>query len=266
MDAKKNDMLPSVDTKNYVFKLKLNVHNNTYLNINTGECRCYYFTEVDADLQASTHVSTTIDFITEQSANHPGEAPVILLSDTCVYANRNKIISNALRFLAKKLQRDIFQVFYIVGHSMMEIDAIHSMIERKKYGHQIFNVEEYVKLAEDARKGRKIETKVCGNDFFKDYKEIMPISSIKPKNHNVNDIVMIKYSKDGTVSCKTSYAEECWQVLYDKDDRIDEYPDRPQLFNEKIKIKYTKYCHLQSMLKVVPLEHHDFYKNLPHLK
>lgn len=84
MDSMKNLLLPKLHTKEVVFKQKLNVHNNTFINLANGYCKCYFFDESEADLKASTHVTTVIDFLELQANINPSSNTIYLMSDTCV--------------------------------------------------------------------------------------------------------------------------------------------------------------------------------------
>ena len=264
MDAEKNLILPKSDAKEAVFKLKVNLHNNSYINITTGDSMTYLFDETEANLKASTHCSTTIDFVQNQADKHPGPKTIYLLSDTCASANRNVYLSSALHELALQLNRDIVQVFYVKGHSFMEIDSIHSLIERKVKKPELFSVDQY---AEQIKKARRDPIKVfrCEHAWFRDYSKTK-FPSIRPKNFKVMDIKEIRYAKNGLITCRITFDPKVnWIPLYKAKSKEDfQITERPKSFLARLPIAKQKYDDVNSILRVIPEEHRDYYRNLPH--
>lgn len=266
MDAQANQLLPKSDSKAAVFKLKMNVHNNTFLNLVTGDCSCFLFDETAANLKASTHITTLVNFILLEAHKNPSSNSVYILSDTCAAANRNVYMGSALHELAMEMGCDIEQVYYISGHSFMEIDAVHSLIERKVKKPEIFCMDDYVSLMEKARPSNPITVYDCPHSTFKDF-TTTKFASIRPKNFNVANIKSIRYSKDGIVKCRVSYAKEAdWIELYRAENEEDfKSTERPQAFSGRLPIGAKKFKDLISMLEIIPTEHRAYYLNLPHI-
>lgn len=261
MDAEKNLILPKKDTKNFVFKMKLNVHNHTILNVGSGRCVNYLFTDVDAELTASTYISTLVDFIRYENSLHPN-VDVDLESDTCCAPNRNRYLGNALLRLAVELQITITQFFFIPGHSFMAIDHVHSLIERKIKNKEVTSVEEYESYIQNARKGQPLLTKRINHNFVLDYTQPLDVKSIRPVNGLVNDLKVIKYNKDGTMEGRLSYESEEWIKIPGK--LKSENPNRKPLNDGPIALSQKKYNDIMSMMGVIPEPHREFFKNLPH--
>lgn len=263
MDAQKNLILPKLDTKNFVFKMKLNVHNNTLLDMSSGRVMCYLFSDCDADLTASTFISTLVDFLkiicpTKQAGD------IFVESDTCCAANRNRYLSNALLFLAKELNRNITQIFFVPGHSFMAVDTVHSLIERKIKPKEVTSVEVYEKLINESRKGSPLETKRIDHQFVLDYTTPLPIKSIKPETALVRDIRAIKYRIDGKVEIMTSYVKQEWKELRGALAENEEIPTRSQLRSQPIPLSSKKYKDIMSMMTVIPASDKSFFETLPH--
>lgn len=53
----------------------------------------------------------------------------MVYSDACTAQNRNSILSNALLHLSFKYELSITQKFLEKGHTQMECDSVHSIIE-----------------------------------------------------------------------------------------------------------------------------------------
>jgi len=67
------------------------------------------------------------------------------------YQNRNSIMSNALLEFSKFKNITIEQKFLIKGHTQMECDGIHSLIERKLKNKNIFLPSDYVRTTVEAK-------------------------------------------------------------------------------------------------------------------
>lgn len=76
--------------------------------------------------------------------------PIIIYSDGCGFQNRNVLLSNALLHFSKSLGVEIEQKFLVKGHTQMECDSSHSLIERKIKGQYIYLPSDYVKLTKQA--------------------------------------------------------------------------------------------------------------------
>nr|XP_047135348.1 uncharacterized protein LOC124812567 [Hydra vulgaris] len=111
------------------FKTKLMVHNFTIYNLGTNKVKCYWFDETTTDLKASTYASLSVDYLNKLIYESPKD--VVIFTDGCTSQNRNAIVSNALLQLAMQKKVVITQKFLEKGHTQMEVDSVHSVIERK---------------------------------------------------------------------------------------------------------------------------------------
>ena len=84
---------------------------------------------------------------------------VILYGDGCCYQNRNVTLSNALIHFAVSRRKTIFQKFLEKGHTWMEVESVHSAIEGKLRGCQIFWPAEYIDVITAARRDHPYEVK-----------------------------------------------------------------------------------------------------------
>lgn len=270
MDAQANLLLPKVMTKNSIFKLKLSVHNMTYLNIGNSACKCIFFDETTADLSSSTFVTTTVNYIHEQvhifrnEQQEHGIVNVVIRSDTCAAQNRNRFLTNALLHLCRELNIVVTQTFCISGHSQMELDNIHALIEKQIKNVEIYSVEKYLQLTQNARKGLQIETQLCPPSYFREFKTHQIMKTIKPKHANVQHIIAIQVEPNGKVSCMTKYGESYEQLRESKNINFVPLGDRIT-YDKIIPISKAKYDDLMSMINIINPESRDFYVNLPHV-
>lgn len=67
-------------------------------------------------------------FISKNPLNHDQE--LIVYSDDCTYQNRNVVVSNALLNFSMQNNISVTQKYFEKGHTQMECDSMHSVIER----------------------------------------------------------------------------------------------------------------------------------------
>ena len=75
------------------------------------------------------------------------------------------------------------------------------------------------------------------------------------------DLRCIRYTPNGEVSYKINYEDE-WKTLLKP--RAVQREEPIVLYQTKLKIKETKYQHLQQLKTVMPRDYHTFYDNLSH--
>ncbi|KAK3757809.1 hypothetical protein RRG08_036698 [Elysia crispata] len=111
------------------------------------------------------------------------------------------------------------------------------------------------------------QVKYLDHTLFSNYKDFGNLKSIKPGKKatapNVTKLRALKYTPDGSMFFKTSFADD-WELLpLPRNDVIPvNGPDR--LYSSRLKIKQSKYDHLQSLKSVLLKDAHAFYDNLPH--
>lgn len=269
MDLQAAQICPSLNASALYYKLKLSVHNFTMYNLATHKCVNFWWNETEGDLSASTFANFILDHISQTCTAKT--IPIFLYSDGCCYQNRNCILSNALLHYAIKNNTVIEQKFLEKGHTNMECDAVHSLIERKIKKRPISLPSDYVQLTIEARtKPCPLEARYITHDYFKNYakRETFIYESIRPgrktNDPTVTDLRVLRYDpKEKKIFFKLHF-----------DDDFQELPVRakysmqdvtyPPLHSERIKIKEQKWKHLQELRLVLSSDCHAFYNNLPH--
>lgn len=107
----------------------------------------YLWHEGEAGLSANEFASCIVHFL---KAN-PSYEEYILWSDGCGYQNRNLLLSNALLKFATEKQKPVKQKFLERGHTQMECDSVHSVIERRLRDRDIHVPAEYAAAIRGAR-------------------------------------------------------------------------------------------------------------------
>lgn len=104
------------------YKMKLLCHNFTVYDMVTRKVMCYFWTEIDAELNASSIATCVIEFLGNEDLQ--GVQTVIIFSDGCTYQNRNTTLSNAMLMFAIKTGITIEHKYLERGHTQMECDSV----------------------------------------------------------------------------------------------------------------------------------------------
>lgn len=109
------------------YKQKLQIHNFTIYINNNKDVHCYVWYEADGTVSSNEFTTCITDFIEKIAA---GLEKVILISDGCAYQNKNKVLVSALAFYTTLHRKTtIEQIILEKGHTMMEVDSVHSSLE-----------------------------------------------------------------------------------------------------------------------------------------
>lgn len=264
-------LCPTLSASALYFKTKLAVHNFTVFNIGTNDVTCYWFDETACDLKATTYASFFVDYITKLLQDNLKD--VIIWTDGCTAQNRNSIVSNALLRLAMDKKVTITQKYLEKGHTQMEVDSVHSLIERKLKNVEIFLPSQYATITKVARKNPfpyKVEQP--DHTFFKDYsvKEYQVYDSIRPGRVSGDDCVVdlrvLKYNPNGTIEFKKHFESEFTPLPRRPKNISTLLSNVPRLYESRLPILESKYEHLQQLKTVIPRDCHQFYDDLPSKK
>ncbi|KAK7115597.1 hypothetical protein V1264_001435 [Littorina saxatilis] len=266
MDLQVVLLAPSLLANASYFKTKLCCHNFTLYDLARHDVSCYFWDETRGDVSSNCFASCICDFISNVIASQAVDT-VILYSDGCGYQNRNVTLSNSLLHLAMTKQLTIYQKFLEKGHTFMEVDSVHSAIERKLRGRQIYWPADYIEVMESARTTKApYVVKNLDYSFFKDFSGLKYYRSIRPGNSvgepQVTYIRALLYTADGQISYKL-HLSDSWSPLPRRPNRGGAAP-LTQLYTQLRPIKLTKFRDLQQLKHVIPREYHEFYNSLPH--
>lgn len=103
--------------------------------------------EGEGGVTANNITSCIIHFLKEHCLTFK---KVVLISDGCLYQNKNKILSSALANLNSATGLEIEQLILEKGHTMMEVDSVHSTLERA-FNPPIYTPMDYVSRMRQAR-------------------------------------------------------------------------------------------------------------------
>lgn len=267
---------PKLNASALYYKMKLSCHNYTVYDLVTHAALCYFWHECDGELTSNIFTSCLFDYLTNLDLK--GIENIVIYSDGCGYQNRNVTLSNALRKFAMDNNITIEQKYLERGHTQMECDSVHSVIEQsikknvptvKERQPAIYIPQHYVDAILSARSSPcPYEVKYVDYNFFKNYGNLGGYTSIRPGigvgSSTVSDIRLLKYTPEGTIYFKTGYSD-IYEGLPEtrtrpKDDRNREIT---QLYRHNLPLKPSKFQHLQQLKSVIPKDYHSFYDSLP---
>ncbi|KAK6167866.1 hypothetical protein SNE40_021797 [Patella caerulea] len=262
-------LCPKLQASALYYKTKLACHNFTIYDLNTKDVACYFWHEAEGDLTANSFASCVTNYIENMLVDDRIKT-IVIYSDGCTYQNRNSVLSNALLKIAITKNVRIFQKYLEKGHTQMEVDSVHSVIERKLKKRPIYIPQNYVDIFRSARPRQPYNVFYVHHDFFRRYSDLGYYHSIRPGvkvgDPVVTDIRVMNYSPDGDIKYQLVFDD----VLHDlprkaKNVQIGSQDIQPnRLHDHPIPIKTTKFSHLQDIKAVIPTDYHSFYDALPH--
>ncbi|CAB3251768.1 unnamed protein product [Arctia plantaginis] len=264
-------MAPQSNVSTLYYKTKLQVHNLCFYDNITKDGYCFVWNESEGGLSADEFAFIWTYFIEKKilsKVENKTDLRVIIYSDGCGYQNRNVTLSNALLNLAVKNQITIEQKYLEVGHTQMEVDAMHSSIERRMRNRIVNVPADYIEIIKTARNS-PFYVKYLEHGFFKAFNNITSNKSIRPGrtagDPKVTDIRALMYSPSGNISYKLRFSNP-WTLLPQRKGILSAigFDEMQNLHQGRLKIKAKKYNDLQQIKEVLPADFREFYNNLPH--
>lgn len=275
---------PFLKCSEVYYARQLYVFNLTIYDTSTKITHCYMWHEGEANRGANEIASCLFRHCLDElpeSVKH-----VRFFSDSCTGQNKNSIV--AAMFLALLQEKNsintIDHIFLVPGHTRMECDNKHSVIERAKRTVECINVpSEWYSLVDAA--GRTKPEKFPEGRFkviqmqgaFYDFSELLSARGPLVKRSQDDDgntfyyqkTCWFQYKKNTfTVSVKSSFNEDAHfqkvNFLRNKKHLHSglQLASKLSPLPETSLISQKKKEDLLKLLKFVPSEHHQFYKNL----
>ena len=260
-------LCPKLQASALYYRTKLACHNFTVMDLASKSASCYFWTEVE-DLSASSFASCVTDYLTRTLDESPMITEVIIYSDGCTYQNRNVVLSNALLKIAQDRHITIMQKYLERGHTYMEVDAIHSVIERKlrQRNTKIHIPQDYVDILKIVRPGQPFNVQYVDHTFFRDFTKVVFYKTIRPGIKAgypvVTDLRALRYNEDGTIQYKTRFPND-FQDLPRTSKLHHPQVEDVLLHSARLPIKGSKYKHLQELKKVILADYHAYYDAIP---
>ncbi|CAH1102890.1 unnamed protein product [Psylliodes chrysocephalus] len=170
---------------------------------------------------------------------------------------------------AVKNKKCVAQKYLEPGHTQMECDAVHSLIERKLNSREITLPYDYVTKTREARqKPTTLNAEILTHEIFKNYdnKDLMRYRSIRPErctnDPTVNNLRELHYSSEGTIGYKTDFSDQIRALPQRSKEINDSKYVVEGLFQDQLKISAQKFAHLQDIKSTLAPEFHGFYDSL----
>ena len=184
MDLQSLFICPRLEASSLYYKMKLSCHNFTIYDLTTNEAMHYFWHEGEGELKASVFASCVIDYLDNVDTSNIKE--IIIYIDGCTYQNRNCTMANALLLWAAKHDIVVYQKYLEKGHTQMECDSVHSVIERKIWKQPIYVPQMYVDNIKFAKTATpKYKVKYIDHTFFNDYESLYYYSGIGDRYKSV---------------------------------------------------------------------------------
>ena len=182
-DTEASLISPKSDINKMYYHTKLNLHNVSFFNCKNKKVLNYLWDETQAGLTAHVFATIHLDYLSKQLEQNPQVKEVIAHSNGCVYQNKNAPLANGVRRLAVKHGIVITWKYLEVGHTFMECDSYHRLVEDKLKTTNINIPADYVNVIKTARKKPEPYEVRFDNPlpytFFKNYDEHQDLQSIR---------------------------------------------------------------------------------------
>lgn len=262
MDVQAVKLAPLLQASAIYFKTKLCVHNFTIFDLVTKDCHCYLWHEAEGGLEANIFATILFKHLQNYLEVHPRTKRIILYSDGCGYQNRNNCLANTLLHLANIKNVIVEQKFLEKGHTQMEVDGAHSLIERKLKNQVIYLPSDYIKFCKSARPSQPFTVHYLSHDYFLNFSNVTYYNTIRPGIRRLDPVIVdirsLKYEKT-EISFKLNYKDE-YKLLVNKSKKNTK--EITKLYKTMLKIKQEKWNHLQALKSVLPKDTHYFYDSL----
>lgn len=254
--------------KRQLWTYNLTVHDNA-----TGESMNYMWHEALACRGGNEIASCLYQHIQKLPA---AVAEITFFSDTCAGQNKNSHVSAIfLKAQSEFPHLIINHKFLVPGHTHMECDVDHSMIEKekKKMEVPVYHPHDWYQLVRRTGRKKKFKVHEMQQEEFFDFAALLKTVLVNRKKNNTGEpfswhsVQWLQYKEEGVVHYKnTLNSSEEFKVLSfkrrGKPSSLKHHAIKRR-YNKLLPIAPEKKRDLCSLLVLIPPLFHDFYKNLP---
>lgn len=264
---------PFLNSSVAFYKRQLWTFNLTVHNLGTSDVVCYMWHEAEGG-RGGNQIATCLF---KYMASLPQEVKrIILYSDTCGGQNKNSHVC-AMFLTAIQINPNLEIIdhkFMVSGHSHMECDVDHSMIEKqkKKLEFPISHPHDWYNLVRSTgKKGKKMSVVEVKNEEFLDFASLLKKELVvRKKNSEGNPFLFhkvqwMRYTRaSGKILYKLSLDEEEPFLEFNLTRRGQEGVKLTpkKCYNAPLPISTEKKKDLLDLLPLIPPVFHEFYKSL----
>lgn len=274
IDYKKSLPIPRSETNAFYYKRKIGVSNFTIYDIGRHLADCYCYDETVGKKGSNEVGSFLYDYFKKNIAK--GIHKFELFADNCSGQNRNRFVCGLLVFAGMTFEK--FQIilnFLQCGHTQMEGDSVHALIERRSTGKDIYTPDMWYDIIRNAKRDKKpyrvIEVKK--NMIFNLKKLILNQKctfNTEGKKIAWSKLKAVRCDSDhpGKLFYKTDYKPDTeWSeldILSDPQIRCIKKFHLDNAYLQDLKISSVKYKDLKSLCDslAIPVQYQDYYKKL----
>ena len=258
-------------------------YNFTVYESHSKQGWCYLWGESDAK-RGSNEIATCLFRWLQEVDSREGDKSVQKISmycDCCGGQNRNKqILAMLYRFCQTSKNVSLIDLkFLLTGHTYMQVDAMHSCVERATKNKEVWCPTEWETIVRLARnKPFPFTATSLSYDSFLDWKSFqeihvtLPAKDAKKESFSIKNVRMVRFSKiqPGMIFIKYSMQPQApWSVLH-----LAKSTGRP---SATIPLPGRAYCGPQQICtkkykdliklcdeNIIPSNYQNFYRNLSH--
>ncbi|KAK3932687.1 Ribosomal protein S12 methylthiotransferase [Frankliniella fusca] len=135
-DLQKVFFCPKSDVGEFFYKRKLSCYNFTVYDCTKKEATCFVWDQTIGGRGAIEVSSCVYEFIKQEVQK--GVKEFFIFSDSCWAQNKNKILFTMYSVASQKFNIKITHRYLEKGHTQMECDSVHALIERKTRNQDIY--------------------------------------------------------------------------------------------------------------------------------
>lgn len=268
-DLQQTLQTPSSHANLFYYKRKFSSYNLTVFCQSSKDATCFLWPETEGK-RGSCEIGTCLMRVLNSLPAHVKH--VSLFSDCCGGQNRNRFIAAGLSYITQTTNIEIIdQKFLESGHTHMEVDSIHSVIERAQKNVEIYHPQDWAAIIQMARKTKPYSVVQLHHTDFYDLKDLESTLFTNTRKDTENETVhwmkikMIQYKKEDPTTLRYKYRyDEEFRCLRVKVTRRDKHITLKDLYKESLPVACTKKADLVSLCQsgVIPKTFHQFYQGM----
>lgn len=162
---------PCSNVSSFFYTRKFATYNLTFYDMDKKHGSCYLWNETHGN-RGSDEIGTIL--LRHMKSLEPSITHVSFFSDSCGGQNRNRYVASLLKYATTVLSNvEIIDLKFLeVGHTDMEVDSMHSVIERAKKNKNIYSPLEWPNIIRDSKRQSKYDVNILEFDDFIDLKKL----------------------------------------------------------------------------------------------